>query len=139
MFSLSDENQKWFRNLSVLVEAAFVMNNETRITFVAHSMGGRMLLHFLQQMPLSWKDKYVEKAITMSVPWGGAVQSLQAISIGYDFGSYLIQNEKMKEVQETCPSVAWLIPSKYFWKADEVIAKTNEKNYTVENIDEFFQ
>lgn len=32
-------------------------------------MGGLMLLRFLQQMPAEWKDKYVEKVITLSTPW----------------------------------------------------------------------
>lgn len=98
-----------------------------------------MALHFLQQMTTEWKDKYIEQIITLSTPWGGSVQSLQAISVGFDFGSSLIQNIKMKEVQSSCPSVVWLLPSEYFWKPNEVLVKTKNKNYTVRNMDEFFR
>lgn len=102
-------------------------------------MGGKMILYFLQQMPQEWKDQYVKQVITLSVPWGGSVQSLQAISVGYDFGATLVENEKMKAVQETCPSVVWLMPSTSFWKPNEVLATINKKNYTLENIDQFFK
>lgn len=102
-------------------------------------MGGRMLLQFLQQQSTEWKDKYVNKIITLSVPWGGSVQSLQAISVGYNFGSALVRSIRMKEVQETCPSVVWMGPSKYFWKPNEILARTSKKNYTVTNLDEFYR
>lgn len=102
-------------------------------------MGGRMILYFLQQMTTEWKEKYVEQIITLSSPWGGSVQALQAISVGFDFGAEVIQNAKMKQVQESCPSVVWLLPSEYFWKDTEVLVNTKTKNYTLKNIDEFFE
>lgn len=124
--------------LKELVEKAFTDNGEERITFVTHSMGGKMLLYFLQQKSTEWKDKYIEQMITMSTPWGGSVQSIQAITVGYDFGSSFIQNDKMRMVQETCPSVIWLMPSQYFWKPDEILINTKKKNYTISDIEEFF-
>lgn len=135
---ISDESTEWFERLRILVHTAFEYNNKG-VTFIAHSMGGRMLLHFLQQQPTEWKEKYVKEIITISVPWGGSVQSLQAISVGYDFGSKVVQNIHMKEVQETCPSVVWMAPSDYFWKPNEILARTSKKNYTVTNIDEFYR
>lgn len=124
--------------LKVLVEKAFTDNGEERVTFVAHSMGGRMLLYFLQQMSTEWKDKYIEQMITISSPWGGAVQAFQALTVGYDFGSSFLQNDKMRMVQMSCPSVVWLLPSQYFWKPDEVLINTKKKNYTISNIEQFF-
>lgn len=134
-----DENGAWFNALKPLVEMVYEQNSQTGVVFVAHSLGGKMLLEFLQRQSTEWKDKYVNEIITLSVPWGGSVQALQAISVGYDFGSSIIQNAKMKEVQETCPSVVWLGPSEYFWKSDEILAQTAAKNYTVSDIDEFYR
>lgn len=133
-----DGNQIWFDKLRLLTKAAFSLNQEKRVTFICHSMGGKMLLHFLQKMPTSWKDKYVEKIITLSTPWGGSMQAVQAISVGYDFGSSVIQNYQMKLVQQSCPSILWLLPSELFWKPDEILSTTKHKNYTVTNIDELF-
>lgn len=117
---------------------AYGINENIGITFIVHSMGGRMILYFLQLQSQEWKDKYVKQVITLSVPWGGSIQAIQALSVGYDFGAELIQNIKMKSVQETCPSVVWLMPSKHFWKPDEVMVTMNRKNYTLQNIDQFF-
>lgn len=114
------------------------MNGNLSVTYIAHSMGGRMLLYFLQQMPQSWKDQYVNQVITLSVPWGGSIQAIQSISVGYDFGAKLLQNIKMNEVQKTCPSVVWLMPSETFWKPNEVLATINKTKYTLKNIDDFF-
>lgn len=72
-----DENKDWFIRLKELTEMAYNINENIGITFIAHSMGGRMILHFLQQMPQEWKDKYVKQVITLSVPWGGSIQSIQ--------------------------------------------------------------
>ncbi|XP_055309524.1 phospholipase A2 group XV-like [Sitodiplosis mosellana] len=97
-----NENKDWFIRLKELTEFAYNINENIGITFICHSMGGRMILYFLQQMPQEWKDKYVKQVITLSTPWGGSIQAIQAISVGYDFGAELIQNNKMKQVQETC-------------------------------------
>lgn len=137
-FHVIDENKDWFKQLRSLTEYAYNLNGNVGITYIIHSMGGKMILYFLQQMPQEWKDQYVKQVITLSVPWGGSVQSLQAISVGYDFGAELVQNERMKAVQETCPSVVWLMPSPMFWKQNEVLATINGKKYTLENIDQFF-
>lgn len=102
-------------------------------------MGGRMLLYFLQQMPQTWKDQYVKQAICLSVPWAGSVQALVALSIGDNLDSKILERSKMKKVQETYPSIAWLLPSKFFWKSNEILAVINETKYTLENVDQFFQ
>lgn len=138
-FYFKDENKEWFELLRHLTENAYNMNDNIAVTFIAHSMGGRMILYFLQQMSQSWKDQYVKQVITLSVPWGGSVQAIQAISVGYDFGAEIIQNIKMNDVQKTCPSVVWLMPSEHFWKPNEVLATMKKKNYTMQNIDEFFK
>lgn len=83
IFLFLDENKDWFTRVKYLTENAYKNNDDVGVTFIAHSMGGRMLLHFLQQMSQEWKDKYVKQVITLSVPWGGSIQAIQAISVTY--------------------------------------------------------
>lgn len=139
MCILADENKDWFRRLKPLVDYVYESNEKTPITFVAHSLGGLMLLQFLQMMPPSWREKYVNQVITLNTPWGGSVQSIEAATVGYDFGVYPLNNYKMREVQRSCPSVMWLMPSAYFWKPDEVLVTTTHKNYTRSNLEELFK
>lgn len=101
-------------------------------------MGGRMVLHFLQLMPPTWKAKYIRKVITMNTPWGGTVQSMEAVSLGYSFGSSVLDAGKMRIVQRSSPSVMWLMPSEHFWKPNEVLVSTDAKNYSRSNFEEFF-
>lgn len=126
-------------NVQRLTEDAYERNDKQRVTFIGHSMGGLMILQFLQQMTSEWKEMYVKQMITLSTPWGGSVQALQALSVGYDFHSSMISTYKMKEIQETCPSLVWLLPSPYFWKPNEVLVRATDKQYTVETLNEFFR
>lgn len=98
-----------------------------------------MLLHFLQEMPHRWKDHYVKRVIALSVPWGGSAQALVALSIGDNLNARILSRMKMKQVQETFPSIVWLMPSTFFWKSNEVLAVINGTNYTLANIDQFFR
>lgn len=136
--SPADENEEWFENLVQLTEYAYNNNEKIGVTFIAHSMGGKMLLHFLQQMPQTWKDKYVKRVISLSVPWGGSVRTIQALSIGYDMGVWILPRAEMQELQKTYPSIVWLMPSEKFWQPNEVLVVLNDKKYTVENLDQFF-
>lgn len=133
-----NENEYWFRKLKNLTEHAYEYNDNVGVTYIAHSMGGKMILHFLQQMPQEWKDKYVKRMISLATPWGGTALAVQAASIGYDLGVTTIPNKQMKAIQETFPAIAYLMPSKFFWKPYEVLATIGGKNYTVENLEQFF-
>lgn len=90
-------------------------------------------------MPQTWKDQYVEQVISLSVPWGGSMQAIVAVSVGDNLNSKLLKSTKLKKVQETFPSIVWAMPSKNFWKPNEIIAIINNTNYTLENIDQFFK
>lgn len=101
-------------------------------------MGGKMILNFLQQMTDSWKDQYVKKFIALGVPWGGSVKALHGMSIGRGILS-LINHKKLKQVLETYPSLVWLIPSKFAWENDEMIAYLEKIKYTIANLDKYFE
>lgn len=135
----ADENTQWFADLKELVQYAYELNDGTPVTFVLHSMGGPMLLHFLQLQTQEWKDKYISKAITLNAAWGGTVQSVEAIVEGYNFGSTVIQQNQMRQIQRSSPSLHWLMPHTNFWSDKEVFMRTKDKNYTVANYEEFFR
>lgn len=139
VFASKDENEVWFRLLESLTQMAYEMNDNIGVTFIAHSMGGRMILQFLQKMPQSWKDQYVKQVITLSSPWGGSMVPMQAISFGYSFGmDFIIKRDKMKRALRTFPSLIWLMPSENAWNENEVLATVANRNYTLRNIDQFF-
>lgn len=118
------------------MEYAYNLSKKS-VTLIAHSMGGPMTQLFLQSKQQSWKDNYIAQVVTLNSPWGGTAQTIEAITVGYDLGEYILPNYAMKAIQRSCPSLAWLLPSPYYWKQNEILVKTSTKNYTMANIDEF--
>lgn len=45
----------------------------------------------------------------------------------------------MRAEQISHPSTAWLLPSPLFWKPDEVLVQTEKQNFTLSNLQEFFE
>lgn len=157
-FILSDENEEFFVKLKTLVEETYIMNNNQRVTLLAHSMGGPMSLIFLQRQSQKWKDKYIESMITLAAVWGGSVKAIKVFAIGkqrkeseknplYDFccihssgdnlGTRFLRESVLREEQITNPSLGWLLPSKLFWKESEVLVRTSSKNYTLLDLQQY--
>lgn len=121
-----------------LVEETYELGGQQRITLIVHSMGGPMSLVFLQQQTPVWKDKYIERVISLAGAWAGSAKAIKVFAIGDDLGSFALSGSVLKAEQITSPSLAWLIPSPHFWKPDEVLVTTQQKTYTMSNLNEFF-
>jgi len=68
------------------------------------------------------------------------VKALKVFAAGDDLGAYLLPAHTLRGFQRTSPSTAWLLPSKYFWGPDDVLAHVPGKgNFTVNNYKEFFE
>lgn len=65
--------------------------------------------------------------------------NLHSYFVGDDLGSYVLRESIMKQQQITNPSLAWLLPSEIFWKQDEVLVQTDTKNFSLSNLQEFFE
>lgn len=59
-------------------------------------------------------------------------------NLGDDLGSYVLRESTMRQEQITSPSLSFLLPSKLFWKPNEVLVETDKKNYTIGDLQDFF-
>lgn len=134
-----DENQQWFVDMKQLVEETFEMGGQQRVTLLVHSMGGPMSLVFLQKQTQAWKDKYIRQVISLAGAWAGSAKAVKVFAIGDDLGSFALSGSVLRAEQITSPSLAWLMPSPHFWKPNEVLVSTNQRTYTMSNINEFFK
>lgn len=132
------ENEEFFAKLKDLIEETYIMNNNTPVTLVAHSMGGPMTLIMLQRQSQKWKDKYINAMITLSAVWAGSIKAVKVFAIGDDLGAYFLRESVLRTEQITSPSLGWLLPSKLFWKETEVLVQSDLKNYTLNNLQEYF-
>lgn len=53
-------------------------------------------------------------------------------------GASIFNQAKLREEQITNPSLAWMLPSKLFWKSDEIFIKMKSRNYTMGQLEDFF-
>ncbi|VEN56945.1 unnamed protein product [Callosobruchus maculatus] len=134
-----NENSEYFVDLKKLIEDTYEDNDKTAVIIIAHSMGGPMTLYFLNMQTQAWKDKYIKSIVTLSAVWGGSMKAVKVYAIGDDLGSLALRESIMKQMQITFPSLAWLLPSKLFWKPDEVLVQTDKKNFTISNLQEYFR
>lgn len=122
-----------------LVEDTYELNGQQRITLLVHSMGGPMSLVFLQKQTKVWKDKYIARMISLAGAWAGSAKAVKVFAMGDDLGSFALSGSVLKAEQITSPSLAWLLPSPYFWKPDEILVNTPNKVYKMSNLKEFFK
>ncbi|CAH1388677.1 unnamed protein product [Nezara viridula] len=127
----------FFQNLTNLIESTYVKNGNSPVVLIAHSMGGPLSLILLNNKPQSWKDKYIRALLTLSGAYGGSVKALKVFATGDDLGVYLLNESVLKQVQTTLPSSAFLMPNYLLWD-DEVLVSTPDKNYTIKDLESFF-
>lgn len=125
--------------MKTLVEDTYERADNQSVTLLVHSMGGPMSLHFLQQQDQKWKDKYIARIISLAGAWAGSAKAIKVFAVGDDLGSFALSGSVMRAEQITSPSLAWLLPSPYFWKDDEVLVSTPTKQYTLSDLELFFQ
>ncbi|KAF5306639.1 hypothetical protein FQA39_LY08828 [Lamprigera yunnana] len=133
-----NENEQFFKQLKVLIEETVHDNNNTPAIVIAHSMGAPMAIYFLSLQTQSWKDKYVKCLVSLAGAWGGSVKAVKVYAIGDDLGSYFLRESVMRQEQISSPSLAWLLPSPYFWSQTETLVQTDHKNYSLSNLEDYF-
>ncbi|XP_059473948.1 phospholipase A2 group XV-like [Neocloeon triangulifer] len=126
-----------FVKMKALIEETVARNGQSAV-IVTHSMGGLLALTFLQLQSQTWKDKHVKSLVTLAAPWGGSVKTVKVFAIGDNLGVFVLSGGTLRDQQITSPSLAWLLPSPLFWKPDETLVVTPQKNYSLTNLRDFF-
>ncbi|KAL9958912.1 hypothetical protein ACROYT_G035987 [Oculina patagonica] len=131
----------YFTKLKKLIKDTYSANGNKKITLMSHSLGCPYSLVFLNKQTKEWKDKYILQWITLSGVWGGTAEQVSLYSSGNTLGipKFLVSPLKVRGEQRTDTSNIYLLPSRELWSADEVLAKTPERTYTVNNYDDFFK
>ncbi|CAF1431680.1 unnamed protein product [Rotaria sordida] len=133
-----DEQDNFLINLTQLVIDTYEKNNQTKIIFITHSMGGLFALYWLHQQTNSFKEKYIHSMINIGTPWGGAIKALRLMASGDNIDVYVVSPIRVRPYQRSAPSTAFVMPSINFWTKDEVVIVTPIRNYTVYQYKDFF-
>lgn len=81
-FISADENKEYFVNMKALVEDTFIKSNGLQIVLISHSMGSPMMLYFLNQQTLAWKDKYIKSWVSLAGCFAGTIKAMKVYAEG---------------------------------------------------------
>eukprot|EP00094_Tigriopus_californicus_P006482 TCALIF_06242-PA protein Name:"Similar to PLA2G15 Group XV phospholipase A2 (Homo sapiens)" AED:0.10 eAED:0.10 QI:0/0/0/0.8/1/1/5/0/408 len=133
-----NELADFFTNMKTLVEKAYGENDNTPVILICHSMGAPNMLYFLNRQKQAWKDKYIRAMVTLAGVWAGTVRAMKVFAVGDNLGAWLISTDSIKIEERSNPSLAFLMPSEKLWSEDEILVESDNVNFTVKNISEFF-
>ncbi|KAK6043855.1 Lecithin:cholesterol acyltransferase [Cooperia oncophora] len=131
----------YFDLLKVTIETTYRYNDNQKVVILGHSMGNPLMLYFYNHfVDQAWKDKFIESHISLAGAWGGAMQLIRLFASGYnmDYFRVFLPPSRLRGMQRSFTSSAFLFPSKAVWNDTDVLASTFEKNYTMADVQEFF-
>ena len=132
------ESQNLFPKLRVLIESTYTKTRGRKVALIAHSLGGRYTLMFLQGQSKAWKQKYIHSFTSIGTPWGGATLSLVAIASGYNMRIPLVKGIDVRAEQRSSESNIFLLPNSFGFSPNEALIRTSNKNYTIQDYYSFF-
>ena len=118
-----------------------------RVRLMCHSMGCNVVHTFLSRfVDQEWKDKYVSGLLALGPSWGGAAM-VPANWVDGPIGGYInVPVTFGADVSGSWPAILALMPyqfnfsgtkAKPVWPADQILAQTTKRNYTVADMSEF--
>lgn len=82
-----------------------------RAIVITHSMGGPYFHYFLTNIvDNAWKNKYIEKWISVASPFIGSPKGIQAVLSGYNFGIPIVTNAEGLEIGPYIGASYYLMP-----------------------------
>lgn len=134
------ERTGYYRNVKHLIETMFFDGTNTKVTIVAHGMGGPVILYLLNNLVTqAWKNHFIHAFIPLSGAWSGdgnrgLLTFVSNIPIRMNYYVKLLNTS-----YPTMESAVWFLPSPSVWE-DKVILTTNNKtvNYSANQYKELF-
>ncbi len=145
---ISDELEKrgYYNRLKDLVEDTYQRNGNTKVTIVAHSLGGLVSLYFFtgfNGVNKAWKEKYINAYIPLAAAWNGAATALQVVISGQPTTGLIsfahgLFNHIILPVARSLESVPWLTPTSSVF-GNRVLVSTPSRQYTANDYEELFR
>ncbi|CAO2185594.1 unnamed protein product [Urochloa humidicola] len=130
----SEAFDRYFRQLTRLIEDASRNNHGKKVILFGHSFGGMVALEFVRGAPMAWRRNYIKHLVLVApLPAGGFVQAVK----------YFVSGSNLLYVPGTTPLALTLrpmwrsfessianFPSPAVFGADAPIVVTRRRNYS---------
>ena len=133
--------ERYFKDLTDVVETASQMNNGRPVIFITHSMGGPVLQAFFNSVSDAWKEKYVRAFLPVQGPWLGATAMLLGLVSGDSLATPAPAAD-LVAMERTLESLLFLRPLPQHWPEKHLNVLTvtaTETIYTVNTIDKLLK
>ena len=100
---------KDYRNLLNKNLKESIEQKKEKVVLISHSFGGIFLHQFLLEQTIEWKNKYIDKLITINCPYGGSVHCLDLLLKNRIEKPILNQIDYIENISP----FLWLIPNPY--------------------------
>ena len=136
----ANELGDFFDRLKNLIEETYEQQGQQRIVLMTHSMGGMNALHFLQQQDAAWKEKYINKFIPISGPFGGSVEFLSYYLTGLDTLGLLpfLSDNRILHPITSLPAIAYLLPNRYAFDSSDILIQSQNGTISIDNLYNLF-
>jgi len=131
----SSVGAKFQSDLKELIEETVAAQGQ-RVSLVSHSMGCLQTLYFLNHQTQEWKDKFIEKWIPISGPFGGSAEEVRLHASGNNEG-LPVSPLTIREEQRSYETNFWMLPSPV-WFGAQTLVSTPSRNYTAQDYAAFF-
>eukprot|EP01112_Ceratiomyxa_fruticulosa_P017893 TRINITY_DN564_c0_g1_i1.p1 TRINITY_DN564_c0_g1~~TRINITY_DN564_c0_g1_i1.p1 ORF type:complete len:432 (-),score=78.19 TRINITY_DN564_c0_g1_i1:67-1362(-) len=134
-------NSIFLQGFKDMIEELYENNQNTSVVVIAHSMGTRYFHDFLTYgnwVDQAWKDKYIAGFIAVAPPWTGAVEAVEAITTGYNFGIPFFLPSDAMYLQRSLEANYYLFPTAPSW-SNVTIISTGTANFTANNYTNLFK
>ena len=102
-----------------------IEEKKEKVVLISHSFGGIFLHQFLLEQTIEWKNKYIDKFITINSPYGGSVHCLNLIL------KNVIEKPILNNIDyiENLSPFLWLIPNPYIEERELLFENDTMKVY----------
>eukprot|EP01116_Phalansterium_solitarium_P004607 TRINITY_DN1564_c0_g1_i2.p1 TRINITY_DN1564_c0_g1~~TRINITY_DN1564_c0_g1_i2.p1 ORF type:complete len:405 (-),score=131.04 TRINITY_DN1564_c0_g1_i2:364-1578(-) len=120
-----------FAQLQALVEETYAINNNTRVVLHSFSLGGPYIHLFLTDfVSQAWKDKYIQRLISISGAFSGSTIAIMASLFERSANlPWYVPKELVTTMIESLGEAYWMLPDSSLF-GDEVFLTTPDRNYT---------
>eukprot|EP00116_Pleurobrachia_bachei_P006591 sb/3466853/ len=137
----SDVNTKFQNRLKELIEETVQKNGGKKVVLISHSLGGPTTSTFLHSMTQEWRDANIDSWISISGVFGGALKVVKAmVSHGVmdELPNIISDRFVHRRVARTIQGNYFMLPRRPVYTGSDVLVRTPNRNYTVDNMEQMF-
>ena len=126
---------KFWDNLKAMIEHAYEINGQTKVTMFGYSCGGFMTQQFLSKhVTQEWKDKYMDRVVFLGPSFAGVGGSFPSLWMKRFPLVPFVQSDDMIELIQSMPVIMSHLPNVHVYGDTEIVRSYQDHTYTAKDL-----